>query len=431
MAPYGDQYHYSDSNSSSRYSDDSDLSRSSAPTSCDFDYRQSSNHSGLDFDPLTSPGCTFDLRASSETYASTVASEEDLAKDCPEYAVPEYTPDVVDEPLASTPPEFAELFPSSRRLLIRHDDTTLDGNMNLRVDTEVVMGEGRKADFTLFHLRMRDLKNRDYSLRRYCRESGREVCHASRRYVKPVSERRPALQRSVSHAVASFLGKQDKDTKPLAATGLKRQDSGYASSFDEGDELDEADATEKKRAARPIPTNTTKLEFSNYAQVNLKRRGAKAGKRYAFEYWGTAYSWRREIRKDGTVREISYHLVNNDNGIVVAHIVPVPLTPAQLREERAKGGWVPPCSMWISDADVLHDVTDVADVIVATGLVALVDDAIKNSFHQKRAVQIVLPVQSKSMKMDYVGPKKLIDEVFHRRSVSRSRERTPSHHITA
>ncbi|MBE7181245.1 MAG: hypothetical protein INR71_08560, partial [Terriglobus roseus] len=37
----------------------------------------------------------------------------------------------------ATPSDFAELFPSSRELLIRHDDTTVDGNMNLRVDADV------------------------------------------------------------------------------------------------------------------------------------------------------------------------------------------------------------------------------------------------------------------------------------------------------
>ena len=55
-------------------------------------------------------------------------------------------------------------------------------------------------------------------------------------------------------------------------------------------------------------------------------------------------------------------------------------------------------------------------VIVATGLIALVDDAIKSRFHSKRSVQFVLPVPSKSpLKMEYLGPKQLIDEVFHRR----------------
>lgn len=408
---------FSDSSSSSQYSHASDISRrSSAPSSCDFD-----------FDTFLSPLCAFDLRASSETYASTVASEVEPSEEACDFAVPEYQRDVFDhpEPLACTPPEFAELFPSSRRLLIRHDDTTIDGNMNIRVDTEVNMAKGRKAPFTLFHMRMYDLKNRDFSLRRYCRDSGREVCHTSRRHAKPAAERRPGLQRSVTHAFSSFRGKQD--SAKSSGHGLKRQDSGYSTSS--LDDLDETTATDASRAM-PAPTNTTKLEFSSYAQVNLKRRGAKAGKRYAFEYWGHSYSWKREVRKDGNGKEISYHLVNNNTSVVAAHIVPEFLTTAQLHDERARGGWVPPCSMWISDANVFDDVTDVADVIVATGLVALIDDAIKMRFSSKRTAQLVLPVPAKTM-MEYVGPKKLIDEVFHRRSSSRSRERNSPRLIMA
>lgn len=62
---------------------------------------------------------------------------------------------------------------------------------------------------------------------------------------------------------------------------------------------------------------------------------------------------------------------------------------------------------------------------MATGLTALVDDCIKRKFHKKKTVQLVLPVpMAKSpmkMKMEYVGPKRLIDEVFNRRpSLSRS-----------
>ena len=260
--------------------------------------------------------------------------------------------------MASTPPEFGELFPSSRRLCIRHDDTTLDGNMNLRVDTEVPISGGRKADFTLFHLRMYDLRNRDFSLRRYCRDSGREVCHTSRVYGKTVAERRPSLQRSVSSAFASFRSKQDG--KVAAATGLKRHDSGYDSTLDEDDEAYQAEPQHWTDMSSAMPTNTTKLDFSNYAQVNVKRRGAKGSKRYSFEYWGTTYTWKRVVRKDGSFREVSYHLIN-DAGAVLAHAVPVPLTIAQAQQEHDKGGWVPPCSMWISDPSIFNDDTDVAE----------------------------------------------------------------------
>ncbi|KAI9753779.1 MAG: hypothetical protein M4579_005013 [Chaenotheca gracillima] len=358
-----------------------------------------------------------DPRNSNETYASTVNSQEDLADHGPDYEVADYHHELAQpEAVPCTPPEFAELFPSTRRLCVRHDDSTLDGNMNLRVDTEVSVAGGRKCDFTLFHLRMHDLKSRDFSLRRYCRDSGREVCHSTRRYTKP-SSARPGLQRSMSTALATIRGRHEGIEPKM---GLRRQDSGYDSdSGQEDDEVDEdGSTTHRSRSNVPLPTNTTKLEFSNYAQVDVKRRGTKSAKRYEFHYWGTTYSWKRVSRKDGSFQEISYHLVN-DRGAVMAHIVPVPLTTQQAREENARGGWVAPCSMWISDPSILGGLTDVADVIVATGLMALVDDSIKRRFHNKRSVQLLLPIPTKSpLKMEYVGPKRLIDEVFNRRSSS-------------
>jgi len=135
------------------------------------------------------------------------------------------------------------------------------------------------------------------------------------------------------------------------------------------------------------------------------------------------------MRKERKSREVSYHLVNGNTMSIVAHIVPEPLTSVQVEEENAKGGWVPPCSLWISDEKILHGgLTDVADVIVATGLIALVDDCIQRRFHRKRAVQLVLPVPMKTplkMNMEYVGPKRLIDEVFNRRRTTPHRNPTP------
>jgi hypothetical protein len=59
---------------------------------------------------------------------------------------------------------------------------------------------------------------------------------------------------------------------------------------------------------------------------------------------------------------------------------------------------------------------DVRSVVVSTGLVALVDDSIKQRFHTKQTTQILIPITrnaSFKMNMDY-NPKRLIDEVFHR-----------------
>jgi hypothetical protein len=168
-----------------------------------------------------------------------------------------------------------------------------------------------------------------------------------------------------------------------------------------------------------LPTNTIKLEFSNYAHVEVKRRGAKSNKRYNFEYWGHHYCWKRACKKDGEVENISYHLVREDSERPLAHISPVKLTPDQAHEEAARGGWVPPCYMRITDEKILDAMTDISDVVVATGLMALVDDCIKRRFHTKQSTQLHIPlIRSGSFKMgmEYVGPKRLIDEVFHRRA---------------
>ena len=352
-----------DSSSSSEYSEGSDHSRSTAPTvyshhsSRQYQYSPDEYHTDVKWDGFY--GSDVYGRSSTETYASTEPSERDPLEEDPIYEEPEsqyevYTPSAVP----STPPEFAEYFPSTRRLCIRHDDT-IDGNMNLRIDTEVHTSHGRRVDLTLFHLRMHDLKNRDFSLRRYCRDSGREVCHSSRRYTKPVTERRPGLQRSMSNALANLRSKTESKTSITG--GLKRQDSGYDSMSDDGDVEVRRTSPKEVSSSIPLPTNTTKLEFSNYAHIDVKRRGTKASKRYEFEYWGTAYAWRRVARKDGDAKEISYHLVDTETSASIAHIVPTPMTPMEAEDEDQKGGWIPPCSMWISDPKVLSGLTDVAE----------------------------------------------------------------------
>ncbi|KAF2489507.1 hypothetical protein BU16DRAFT_183205 [Lophium mytilinum] len=355
-------------------------------------------------------------RASVDTYAST--SDEDLAEedDYPEYEVPQYNHEVFPiDAIPTTPKDFADLFPTSKRISIRHDDATIDGNMNLRVDTQLEGRRGKKQSYTLFHLRMHDLRNREFSLRRYCRESGREVCHSIRKYQKPPTEKRPVLARA-SSAFATLRNKPD--TRPSTAAGLKRSDSGYESM--KGIEDDSRPKSAGHANGRALlPTNTLKLEFSNYAHIEVKRRGAKSNKRYNFEYWGHHYGWKRVCKKDGDMEDVSYHLLREDCDQPLAHISPVKLTPDQAHEEAARGGWVPPCYMRITDDRILDAMTDISDVVVATGLMALVDDCIKRRFHTKQSTQLHIPlIRSGSFKMgmEYVGPKRLIDEVFHRRA---------------
>ncbi|KAF1946855.1 hypothetical protein EJ02DRAFT_198514 [Clathrospora elynae] len=366
-------------------------------------------------------------RASVDTYAST--SDEDVADDhlddMPDYNVPHYHHEPLPcDAIPTTPRDFGELFPTAKRISIRHDDSTIDGNMNLRVDTQVEERGHRKQSYTLFHLRMQDLRTREFSLRRYCRESGREVCHSTRKYQKPAAEKRPVLQRA-STALANLV---KSEVRPATSAGLKRADSGYdsvhgsvkAENEEPSESRPKSVGYDKGRAL--IPTNTIKLEFSNYAHLDVKRRGARSYKKYAFEYWGYDYSWKRIVKKEGRDQqeEVSYYLVRDDNDKEpLAHICPVRLTQDEAHEEAARGGWVPPCYMRVTDEKILHSDSDISDVVVATGLMALVDDCIKRHFHSKQSTQMHIPLlRNSSFKManlEYIGPKRLIDEVFHRK----------------
>jgi len=206
-----------------------------------------------------------------------------------------------------------------------------------------------------------------------------------------------------------------------------RQDSGYYSN-DEGDSFPDDDiapfmsSERKTKASVPKPTNTTKLEFSNYAQVDLKRRGTKGSKRYGFEYWGSSYNWKRVTTKDRAGKSVSYHLVKDDSDTVVAHIVPELLSSSEKLDEEKAGGWVPPCSMWISDSRVLKADTDVADVIIATGLIALVDDCIKRHF--KAALK---PKPTRQVSIEFMGPKAIVEHVFRRQNSSDKEKEIHAH----
>ena len=368
MTVYGAMHARRSSNASSEASDGSDHSRSTAPT--DYSYKPSLRRFDIDISQAKAAKgqaedfCDErDYRQSVDSFASTIASEIDLEEDALEYDEPpevqydRYEP-CTPSAYVSTPSEFAEYFPSTRRLCIRHDDT-VDGNMNLRVDTETHTESGRKIDLTLFHLRMHDLKRREFSFRRYGRDSGREICHSSRKYTKPVSQRRPAFQRSMSSALAS-LRSMTGDKSSIRSP--KRYDSGYGSVKDsEGSEAADEPSRLSNSKNLPIPTNTTMLDFSNYAHVELKRRGTKSSKRYEFSYWGTTYSWRRSARKCGSSTDISYRLYSPTSSDPLAQIVPEPISPYEAEEEERKGGWIPRSSMWISDSKLISALTDVAE----------------------------------------------------------------------
>ena len=361
----------SDTSSDSGYSDSSYRSRSTAPTEHSDSYGQKYTTVSLD-QPYTEDGYSedtwddslceqdFDDAASIETYASTLPSEDDFEDEYQDYQEPYYEPEITEpRTVPSSPEEFARCFPSKRRLFVRHDDSAFDGNMNLQVYTDISRGE-KRVDLTLFHLRMHDLKNREFSCRRYCRESGREVCHSSRKYTKP-AVKRPGFQRSMSSALSTLRGKSGSKTATLES--LKRQDSGYGSQSEEDLEVERFMQSPKSTSSSiPLPTNTTHLEFSNYAKVDVKRRGAGQAKRYGFEYWGTVYAWRRTVTKTHSNPQVAYHLVDTRTMARVAHIVPDIMTPSEARHEAERGGWVPPCSMYISDDKITQDrLLDIAE----------------------------------------------------------------------
>ena len=277
-----------------------------------------------------------DFKSSATTYASTVSSGEDGEEELSPYEIPEDEPEFrIPSAVAASPREFADYFPSTRRVNIRHDDMTLDGNMNLRLDTAARTSDGQTVDLTLFHLRMHDLKQREFSLRRYCRESGREVCHSSRKVELPPALRRPGLQRSVSSVLTALRSKSESMT--ATRNTVKKLGSGYDSTS-EDDFEGYAISPAMKHTDRPPPSSDiVSLEFSNYAHLNIRRRGGSSI-RYEFEYWGTKYAWKRVAQKSGEFREISYHLVDTSTSSSVAHIVPVPLSRSEAREEDAKGG---------------------------------------------------------------------------------------------
>ena len=356
----------SDTSSDSGYSDSSYRSRSTAPTEHSDRPYLKHHHTAdppclvdtwepeVDEDEL----CDFDDSASVNTYASTLPSTEDFEEDLP-YDVPDYEPVYQQSRTTpSTPEDFPRLFPTPERMFIRHDDSTLDGNMNLQVYTQAHK-KARKTELTLFHLRMHDLKNREFSLRRYCRDSGREVCHSSRKYTKPAAAR-PGLQRSMSNALSTLRGKSDSKTSTL--DGLKRQDSGYGSLSEDDLGVESSPQAAPGRSSIPLPTNTTHLEFSNYAHVDVKRRGAKTSKRYSFEYWGTEYMWKRVASQQGNFKQVAYHLIDTQSSSNVAYIVPDIMTESEARQEEAKGGWVPPCSFYISNERINKEkLSDVAE----------------------------------------------------------------------
>ncbi|ORY63126.1 uncharacterized protein BCR38DRAFT_485893 [Pseudomassariella vexata] len=387
-------------------------------------YSRTSKGRDASYEEDLSPSTSLYPRSSVDTYSSQASSidiDQVEVDDCVDLAeippLPLYRHQIVETNVRpSSPEDFAELFPSMDRLSIRHDDFTSDGNMNLRVDTVVTGRRRSPRTIQLFHLRMHDLARREFSLRRYCRESGREVCNSKRKFTEPATQSRPNLQRSVSSAMKN-LGRPSMKRVPTAGSKFSpRSRSSTSASADHEftETFEQALSLDQRQKTPKVPTNTIKLEFSNYARVDVQRCGSSNAKRYEFEWWGHKYSWRRTTAKLTGV--VSFHLCRDGNNTTpVAHIVPETRSPNQVDSDEVAGGWVPPCHMWISDEALITAMTDVADVVVATGLMALVDDCIKERWGTKKAHHIGLPLTSKSVDVEYVGPKAFVQQMFSRR----------------
>lgn len=254
---------------------------------------------------LTRTGST--LRSRRDSSPSTVSSA-DTGSDVEWYepygAVP------------SSPAEFEQNFPSRQKLRIHHDDSTSDGNMNLRVDVL----DCTARQLTLFHLRMHDLQARKFSLRRHGRDSGREICRSGRR----------VSRHSDSQALLGAL-RQFRLTKDHLPLCDKKQPEAIS------------------------------LQFSNYAEVDVRCRDSEAKRRYQFEYWGMTYEWKRHIHRIGRHEVKSFHLMNKTSAKSIAHITPDFLTAAEAQEERNRGGWVPACTLQITDRKVFRGLTNIAE----------------------------------------------------------------------
>jgi hypothetical protein len=261
--------------------------------------------------------------------------------------------------LPSTPIDFARLFTPNRKLLIHHDDSTSDGNMNLRVDTEVRDSHGRSRKVILFHLRMHDLKGRRFSLRRYCRGSGQQICSSSRNH-SPT----PILT-SASPNPKQLLGHASHQPRLHHAGTLSHHKSisGQDSARDSIRKLHQSPLKAEVSSSETDRSNpdTIQLSFSDRSHIEFRKRGLKRSKRYEYELWGTKYQWRRQIYHRGHLQEVSYHLINIETSKSIAHITPETLTAREAQEEEDFGGWVPPCTMQITDRRLFRSLNDVSE----------------------------------------------------------------------
>lgn len=216
---------------------------------------------------------------------------------------------------------FKALFPSIQQPYdIRHDSSTSDGNMNVRIDTVATTASGREEKLILFHLRMYDLKTRDFSLRRYCRDSQCEVCTNSRKTKRQQQAMKPSFARSLSNLVPKSISPKS-DPKTKSRSSLERQQSGGIDQASDAQEMEVGSATRKESPKIADLSDTISVQYQNYTQIDVSR-SRFGSHNYDFQYWGENYSWKRVTRNDFDLRITTYHLVRRSNGKPLAHITP-------------------------------------------------------------------------------------------------------------
>ena len=259
----------------------------------------------------------------------------------------------------STPESFSRWFPSSETLFVRHDDELTSGNMCLNVLTATDQGFGPLLQ--LFYLRMYDLKKREFSLRRYSRDSGLEVCRTSRIYKKAASAR-PRIRRSINSSINSIRNFSRGSSRSSQTSAQSSQSETEYSNYSSESAVNEHESEAQVSTSSQQPVDDTlfeqssnhiSLEFSNYANILLSRKAFGARKSYDFEYWGTAYQWKRLKKSQSSGKNRSYNLYRGHSDLVVAHITLEDLTWSQKGDEKEMGGWVPPVWMRITDPSIL------------------------------------------------------------------------------
>lgn len=313
----------------------------------------------------TSIEAMFDIslghHSSISSHASTASSTEDLR--VLNYNAPssvQVPRDInYDKIEQSTPENFAQWFPSNETLFLRHDDEVIDGNMCLKLFTATDHGYG--PPLQLFYLRMHDLQKREFSLRRFGRESGREVCHTSRIY-KRGQPTRSRVRRSIRNSIGSIRNFSRRSSRSSQTSGRSSQSGTESANYHsesaltEASEADVQDNSFSPQIADDMissePTSRISLEFSNYAKVDLSRKGYGSHRHYDFEYWGTSYHWERLKSNESSGRKRSYSLYRSRSDQVVAHITLQDCKDSEIRVEEASGGWVPPVWMRITDPSI-------------------------------------------------------------------------------